>query len=118
MPNNCLTYRRGEIWWTALDPAIGVEAQKTRACLVLQNDEGNKYSSLTTVVPFLAKKDFPFMVNIPASKLNNLDRDRGLHFNQIKAVDSSRLKQKLGKIEDKYWSEIEQAVQIQLGFDI
>jgi mRNA interferase MazF len=83
MPHNSLTYRRGEIWWVKLDSSIGKEARKTRACLILQNDLGNKQSSLTTVVPFLARKNYPFVVNVLPTELNGLDQERGLHFSQI-----------------------------------
>jgi mRNA interferase MazF len=116
MPNNSLTYRRGEIWWVNLDPSVGREARKTRACLILQNDLGNKQSSLTTVVPFLAKKNYPFVVNILPTELNGLDKERGLHFSQIKAIDASRVISKLGQLEEYYWSEIEKAIAVQLGF--
>jgi mRNA interferase MazF len=116
MPSNSLTYRRGEIWWVKLDPAIGIETQKTRACLILQNDLGNKQSSLTIVVPLLTPKNYPFVVNISPSELNGLDRERGLHFSQIKAVDASRVLSKLGEMEASYWWKIEQAIAIQLGF--
>ena len=109
-------YKRGEIWWVKLDPATGVEAQKTRACLIVQNNFGNEESHITTVVPFLAKKDYPFVINVQATPLNNLDRERGLHFNQIRSVDSSRVLSKLGEIEDYYWIEIKKAIDIQLGF--
>lgn len=109
-------YRRGEIWWVKLDPATGVEAQKIRACLIIQNNFGNEESRITTIVPFLAKKDYPFVVNVRATALNNLDRERGLHFNQIRSVDSSRVLTKLGEIEDRYWAEIKKAIATQLGF--
>jgi mRNA interferase MazF len=116
MPNNSLTYRRGDIWWVKLDPAVGIETQKTRACLILQNDLGNKQSSLTIVVPLLAPKNYPFVVNISPSRANGLDKERGLHFSQIKAVDASRVLSKLGAIEANYWAQIEIAITIQLGF--
>lgn len=117
MPNGQLIYQRGEIWWTDLNPAVGYEAQKVRPCLVIQNDEGNRYSSLVSVVPFLRKKDYPFVVNVLPSKLNQLDRERGLHFNQIKSLDSSRLKQKQGELEPYYWKTIESIISKQFGFN-
>ena len=114
MPNGNLIYRRGEIWWVELDPATGVEAKKTRACLILQNDLGNKQSSLTTVVPFLAPKNYPFVVNVQPTTINNLDRERGIHFSQIRAVDCSRIKSQIGQIEDSYWQEIKKVIAVQL----
>ncbi len=114
MPNGNLIYRRGEIWWVELDPATGVEAKKTRACLILQNDLGNKQSSLTIVAPFLAPKNYPFVVNVEPTTINNLDRARGIHFSQMRAIDCSRIKSKIGKIEDFYWQKINRAIAIQL----
>jgi mRNA interferase MazF len=51
MPKGKLTYRRGEIRWVKLDPTmtsgrsqtIGAEAQKTRACLIIQMDTINQH---------------------------------------------------------------------------
>ena len=111
-----MEYKRGEIWWVDLDPTKGKEARKTRACLVIQNDIGNEESYLTTVVPFLSSKNYPFVVNVQQSKLNQLDRERGLHFNQIRSVDASRLRSKLGILELKYFSQIKTALDIQFGF--
>jgi mRNA interferase MazF len=126
-------YRRGEIWWIRLDPTIGVEARaldsrstwgdpktalsrKTRACLILQNDAGNRASNITTIAPFLARKNYAFVVNVHPAPINGLDRERGLHLNQIRSVDRSRIVSRIGEIEDAYWSKIENAIAIQLGF--
>ncbi len=114
MPNGELIYRRGEIWWIELDPAVGVETKKTRACLILQNDFGNRQSSLTTIAPFLERKNYPFVVNFHSTPENGLDKARGLHLNQIRAIDAQRVKSKLGEIEDRYWNAIKTAIAIQL----
>ena len=111
-----MKYRRGEIWWVDLDPTKGKEAKKIRACLIIQNDIGNEESELTTVVPFLSRKNYPFVVNVQPSELNQLDQERGLHFNQIRSVDSSRLKSKLGTLESAYFSQVKRALDIQFGF--
>ncbi len=111
-----MEYRRGEIWWVDLEPTKGKEAKKIRACLIIQNDIGNEESDLTTVVPFLSRKNYPFVVNVQPSELNQLDKERGLHFNQIRSVDSSRLKSKLGTLESEYFSQVKRALDIQFGF--
>lgn len=116
MSNSPTVYRRGQIWWVKLDPIVGVEAAKTRACLILQNNAGNKASQITTIVPFLAKKDYLFVVNVLPTSQNGLDKERGLHFNQIRSVDRSRLVSQLGTLEANYWSDIKTAINIQLGF--
>ena len=108
-------YKRGEIWWVSLDPARGNEARKTRPCLVLQNDTGNQYSSITIVVPFLEPKDYPFVVNIKPTRDNGLDRERGLNFSQLRVAHFSRFGNKIGKIESSYWAEIEEAIATELA---
>ena len=112
MPN----YKRGEIWWVKLDPGVGTEAIKTRACLIIQNDSGNRASKMTTIVPFLATTNYSFVVNVLPTVENGLDKERGLHFNQIRSVDRSRLTSKIGEIEAGYWDSIKAAADIQLGF--
>ena len=47
MSKPALAYQRGQIWWVKLDPSVGVEATKTRVCLILQNDAGNRASRIT-----------------------------------------------------------------------
>jgi mRNA interferase MazF len=110
------SYKRGEIWWVKLDPSVGVEATKTRACLILQNDAGNRASLITTIVPFLAKRNYSFVVNVLPTPENGLDQERGLHFNQIRSIDRSRITTKIGEIENIYWNSIKAAIDIQLGF--
>jgi mRNA interferase MazF len=110
------SYKRGEIWWVKLDPGVGVEAVKTRACLILQNDAGNRASLITTIVPFLAQRNYSFVINVLPTPENGLDKERGLHFNQIRSVDRSRIISKIGEIENIYWNRIKAAIDIQLGF--
>jgi mRNA interferase MazF len=118
MPSGDLRYRRGEIWWVNLDPTVGNETAKKRPCVILQNDVGNARSDTTMVAPLLkGSKTYPFVVNIEATIDNGLDENRGIHLEQMRVVDSRRIDNKLGTLEDKYWSEIEKAVCIVLGFN-
>ncbi|WP_310429660.1 type II toxin-antitoxin system PemK/MazF family toxin [Chamaesiphon sp. VAR_48_metabat_135_sub] len=118
MPNGDLRYRRGEIWWVNLDPTVGSETAKKRPCVILQNDVGNARSDTTMVAPLLkGSKAYPFVVSIKVTAENGLDETRGIHLEQMRVVDNRRLDCKLGTLEDKYWSEIEKAVCIVLGFN-
>jgi mRNA-degrading endonuclease toxin of MazEF toxin-antitoxin module len=77
MPSGNLTYRRGEIRWVRLAPTVGAEIQKTRSCLIIQNDIMNQYGLLTVAIPFRpGSKQAPYVVNVKASSTNGLDRDR------------------------------------------
>ncbi len=118
MPKGDLQYKRGEIWWVNLDPTVGNETAKKRPCVILQNDVGNAQSNTTMVAPLLkGSKAYPFVVNVEMTVENGLDGNRGIHLEQMRVVDCQRIANKLGTLEDSYWSEIEQAVCLVLGFN-
>ena len=43
--------KKGEIYWTNLDPTIGSEISKNRPTLLVSNDINNKYSDTITILP-------------------------------------------------------------------
>jgi len=119
MPNGTLTYQRGEIRWVKLDPTIGTEIQKTRSCLILQDDLMNQYGQLTIAIPFRpGAKQAPYVVNVLASTNNGLDRDRFLDVAQIRSIDGQRVLGLVGILEDNYWQQIQEALSIVCGFSL
>lgn len=117
MPSGNLTYRRGEIRWVRLDPTVGEEVQKTRSCLIIQNDIMNQYGLLTIVIPFRpGNKKAPYVVNVKACPNNGLDKDRFLDVAQIRAVDGQRVLELVGTLEEYYWQAIQVALNLVLGF--
>jgi mRNA interferase MazF len=118
MPNGDLIYRRGEIRWINLEPTVGAEAKKIRACLIVQNDMGNRYSFLTVVIPLLpGTKDVPYVVNVKPTSNNGLDRERYLDIGQIRGLDNSRVLGLVGVLEDEYWEAIRDALNIVVDFE-
>ncbi|MBD2740642.1 type II toxin-antitoxin system PemK/MazF family toxin [Coleofasciculus sp. FACHB-1120] len=119
MPASNLTYRRGQIRWVTLAPTVGAEAQKTRACLIVQNDIMNQYGLLTIVMPFRpGKKEAPYVVNVKATPSNGLDQDRFIDVGQIRAVDHRRVLGLVGVLEEEYWEQIRFSLNVVLGFAI
>ncbi|OKH38626.1 PemK family transcriptional regulator [[Phormidium ambiguum] IAM M-71] len=119
MPNGILTYQRGEIRWVKLDPTLGVETKKTRPCLIVQNDISNRHSLLTIVMPFLAgTRSAPYAINVAATSVNGLDRNRYIDVAQIRGVDHQRIMDLIGVLEPEYWEQIRLALDIMLGFTI
>lgn len=117
MPNGNLVYQRGEIRWVKLDPTVGAEAQKTRSCLIVQNDVMNQHGSLTVIMPFRpGTKNAPYVVNVKATSNNGLDQDRYVDVGQIRSVDNSRVLGLVGVLEDEYWQAIRDALDIVLNF--
>jgi mRNA interferase MazF len=117
MPNGTLSYQRGEIRWVKLDPTVGAEIQKTRSCLILQNNTMNQYGRLTIAIPFRpGSKQAPYVVNVTASPVNGLDQDRFLDVAQIRSIDEQRVLGLVGVLEDTYWPLIQDALLFVCGF--
>src|SRR5438270_2189522 len=82
--------KRGEIYLTALDPALGREIQKTRPALIIQNDVSNRLSQITIVAPITSTVRFPLNpvhVLLAADKTTGLSVTSVAVFNQIRAID-------------------------------
>ncbi|MEH2109576.1 type II toxin-antitoxin system PemK/MazF family toxin [Nostoc sp.] len=117
MPGSNLTYRRGEIRWVNLEPTMGAEAKKIRACLIVQNDIMNQYGLLTIVMQFRpGSKQAPYVVNVKATPNNGLDQDRFIDVGQIRAVDHSRILGLVGVLESDYWELIHTALNVVMEF--
>ncbi len=117
MPDGHLIYRRGEIRWVNLDPIVGAQAKKIRTCVIVQNNVGNRHSLLTVVMPLLpGAKNAPCVVNVKATPANGLERDRYIDVGQIRAIDSSRILELVGVLEDQYWKSLQAALNVVLGF--
>jgi len=84
---------RFDIWLVQLDPTKGSEIKKTRPCVIISPDE---MSSLkTAIIAPMTSKGFNFPTRIQCTFQNK----KGLILlDQLRAVDKSRLVQRLGTI--------------------
>jgi mRNA interferase MazF len=111
------TIHRGEIWQVRFNPIEGSEMGKTRPALVLQNDIGNRYAGTTIVAAITARvKDLPTLVDVVPSRENGLRRPCAVNLSHLRTISRSRLVARLGRLENSYLPEIEQATMISLGF--
>lgn len=108
-----MLYKQLEIRWIDLEPTRGAETQKKRPCLIVQSDLVNPGTKTVIVAPILPKhKNWPFAVNVTPSKTNGLDKDRHINLKQLRAVDVSRIKNKQGTLEKKYFKDIKIALDL------
>ena len=92
---------RFDIWLVQLDPTQGSEIQKTRPCVVISPDEMSALK--TVIVAPMTSKGFSFPTRIPCA----FQGKKGLVLlDQMRAVDKSRLIQKVGVITQKVQLEI------------
>ncbi len=91
-----VTVKRFEIWRVNLNPTQGREINKTRPCVVISP---NEMAALSTVLmaPMTSKGfAFPFRIACRFKGKKGL-----ILLDQIRAIDKSRLQQKLGMLGSK-----------------
>jgi mRNA interferase MazF len=113
--------KRGEIYLTALDPAVGHEIQKTRPALVIQNDTSNRYSTVTMVAPITSTVRLPLSplhVLLPAGPSTGLTVASVAVFNQIRAVDRKRLIKKMGEVDALVLAQVDEAIKAAFGLSL
>jgi mRNA interferase MazF len=86
--------KQDEVWLVTLDPAFGVEIQKTRPCLVVSPKEMNEHLRSVIVAP-MTTTIRPYPTRIP---LRFQGKAGQVALDQIRAVDQNRLLRKLGSV--------------------
>lgn len=98
-----MTIKRGDMYYADLSPVVGSEQGGIRPVVIIQNDLGNKYSPTViaaAITSQLGKTKLPTHIEIGSHKLG-LKTDSVILAEQIRTIDKSRLKEKIGHIEDK-----------------
>ncbi|MDR3556142.1 MAG: type II toxin-antitoxin system PemK/MazF family toxin [Syntrophobacteraceae bacterium] len=111
--------KRGEIHRVDFEPVRGSEHGRPRPALVIQNDVGNLYSPITIVIPLtsrVSEKSCPPNVLFKAG-VAGLPKNSELVTNQIRAVDKSRVGDRLGSVPDKLMEAVEMAILPTLGME-
>jgi len=110
--------KRGEIYLVTFDPTVGHEIKKTRPALVIQNDIGNRYSPLTIVAAITSKVSpvpYPVEVVIEPTTTNGLGVRSAIRLDQIRTIDRQRLIKRLGQVDRRIMTKVDQAIGISLG---
>ena len=113
-----MVIKRGDMFYADLSPVVGSEQGGIRPVLIIQNDTGNKYSPTVIAAAITSqtgKNKLPTHKEI-GSKENGLKADSVVLTEQIRTIDKSRLKEKIGHIDDnKIMSEVNNAIGISFG---
>ncbi len=72
--------KRGEIYWSDLNPARGSEISKVRPVLIVSNNISNKYSSTITILPITSntEKIYPYEVQGVLTKTRMKEIDEAI----------------------------------------
>jgi mRNA interferase MazF len=109
--------QRGEIYLTALDPAVGHEIKKTRPALVIQNDVTNQYGMTTIIAAITSRVSTPPYPNevVVQPIGTGLEIVSTVRLDQIRTVDRKRLIKRLGKVSPEVMRKVDEAIKISLG---
>lgn len=95
---------RGDVYWARLDPALGSEIQKTRPVVVVSINPLNKARKTVVIAPL--------STSAPAIDFLNVALKGGsvAQCEHIRAVDKSRLSDKIGSISNVDMNKIEDGI--------
>lgn len=113
-----MVVRRGDMFYADLSPVVGSEQGGIRPVLIIQNDTGNKYSPTVIAAAITSqtgKTRLPTHIKITS---NGLKSDSVVLAEQIRTIDKSRLKEKIGHIDDnKLMNKVNNAIGISFGLE-
>ena len=115
-----MTIKRGDMFYADLSPVVGSEQGGIRPVPIIQNDLGNKYSPTVIAAAITSqttKNKLPTHIEID-SKDCGLKSDSVILTEQIRTIDKSRLKEKIGHIENEdIIHKINNALGVSFGLD-
>lgn len=115
-----MVIKRGDMFYADLSPVIGSEQGGIRPVLVIQNNIGNKYSPtviVSAITSQLNKNKLPTHIELDSEEFG-LKSDSIILTEQIRTIDKSRLKEKIGHINDQtVMSKIDSALGVSFGLE-
>ena len=115
-----MVIKRGDMFYADLSPVVGSEQGGIRPVLIIQNDTGNKYSPTVIAAAITSqtgKNKLPTHIEIGSNK-NGLKSDSVVLTEQIRTIDKSRLKEKIGHIDDnQIISQLNNALGVSFGLE-
>jgi len=118
--NGLAAIKRGDMFYADLSPVIGSEQGGIRPVLVIQNDTGNKYSPtiiVSAITSQMNKNKLPTHIELDSEEFG-LKADSVILAEQIRTIDKSRLKEKIGHISDnRIMNRINNAIGVSFGLE-
>ena len=108
---------KGDMYYADLGTNVGSEQNGTRPVVIIQNDVGNKYAQTAIIVPLT--KIITNKVKQPThciiSPTDNLKHYSVALTEQIRVIDKSRLKTKIGHLNKSQIKDLDKAITIALN---
>ncbi|MDO4730783.1 MAG: type II toxin-antitoxin system PemK/MazF family toxin [Clostridia bacterium] len=112
-----MNIKRGDIFYADLSPVIGCEQGGVRPVLIIQNDVGNKFSPTVIAAAITSqqtKSALPTHIKLKADT-SGLTKDSVVLLEQIRTLDKTRLREKMGFVGVNCMSGIDRALSISFG---
>lgn len=111
------TVRRGDIFFADLSPVVGCEQGGIRPVLIVQNDVGNLHSPTVIAAAITSrtgKNPLPTHILLTAAEYG-LERDSVILLEQIRTIDKSRLRGRMGRLDDRAMRRVDGALAVSFG---
>ena len=111
--------KRGDIYYADLSPVVGSEQGGIRPVLIVQNDMGNRHSPTViaaAITSQINKAKLPTHIELGAKSFG-LAKDSVILLEQIRTIDKKRLKERMGKLDDKFMNRVNNALSISFGLN-
>ncbi len=109
--------KRGDIYYADLSPVVGSEQGGMRPVLIVQNDTGNKHSPTVIAAAITSRMDkakLPTHIEISARSYG-LSRDSVVLLEQIRTIDKSRLRERMGQLDESTMTKVDSAIAVSFG---
>ena len=115
-----MVIKRGDMFYADLSPVVGSEQGGIRPVLIIQNDMGNKYSPTVIAAAITSqtgKSKLPTHIEISSDNIG-LKSNSVVLAEQIRTIDKSRLKEKIGHInDDNIMNKVNNALGVSFGLE-
>ena len=111
------TVKRGDIFYADLSPVVGSEQGGTRPVLIVQNDTGNKHSPTVIAAAITSqtnKAKLPTHIELTGKNVG-LTKDSVVLLEQVRTLDKRRLRERMGRVDDKIMEKIDTAIAVSFG---
>jgi len=109
--------KRGDIYYADLSPVVGSEQGGVRPVLIVQNDTGNKHSPTViaaAITSQMSKARMPTHIELGA-KTYGLSKDSVILLEQVRTIDKSRLKERMGQLDETLMNRVDNALAVSFG---
>ena len=109
--------RRGDIYYADLSPVVGSEQGGMRPVLIIQNDTGNRQSPTVigaAITSQTGKANLPTHISL-AARSCGLTRDSVILLEQVRTLDKSRLRERMGRLDEPAMHQVDNAIAVSFG---